>query len=162
MIAADTLVLAVISVGWFLILGLAGWHFAGRAFWKWADVLYYPLALFGVILLFASHLHERELANLRLNQVQAQRRLDEQQKLRPDVAPSDVGSRFLRVSHEGIMVIRDLGNACAKVFSAELKCILAEKDAKKIDSAFEGFKLPDNAATNIATSDSISAFCDRG
>jgi hypothetical protein len=79
-------------LGWAaLCLGAA--YFAGRRrknakFWKWADPIYYPLAIAGIALLFFSNENTRAIADLRDQLADVEELIAEHRAERP---PSDVG-----------------------------------------------------------------------
>jgi hypothetical protein len=154
--------LILFSLAWLSLFGLLGWRFQHNDAWEFADVLYYPLSVAGLILLALSYERTREITRLNQQEAEMEYRLDESRRQQPALTSTDIGSPFLRVSYDGIMQIVKLGQACEQSLSADEKCLRARDDGAKIDQILKGFQPYEGLASDLATARSIQDFCSRG
>lgn len=144
-----------------LLLALAVGLAVPRAWiWRWADPIYYPLAILGVVLLFIASERNRIVEDLRAQQVLVLRDLNDFEKSRPSATSQDIGSGFFKPSYDLLMGRAELGRACR--FSAKVECFEAQEHEELITSVFKGFKAPESLADDVAGSAIIQDYCRRG
>ena len=130
--------------------------------WNWADAVYYPIAIVGVVLLFISNERSRSLDALQRDVGDAERRIADQEKTKPEFNAHNFQPVFLDSSYGLLKSEIDLGDACARIPDVTIKCITAKKRAEIAHCVFDGFKIPKTLAEDTSTAETIKDFCDRG
>jgi hypothetical protein len=142
-----------------VLAGLA----APRAWvWNWADAVYYPIAIVGVVFLFISNERNRSLDALQRNVGEAERRIVDQEKAKPEFNARNFQPVFLDSSYHLLMSEAELGDACAKVPGLNIKCVTAQKHAEIIHGVFGRFNIPGTLDESTSTAEIIKDYCDRG
>ena len=156
---AALIVFGAICAAAAIIAGLA----VPRAWvWNWADAVYYPIAIVGVVFLFISNERSRSLDALQRDVGEAERRIIDQEKAKPEFNARNFQPVFLDSSYGLLKSEIDLGDACARIPDVTIKCITAKKNAEIAHSVFDGFNIPKTLAEDTSTAETIKDFCDRG
>jgi hypothetical protein len=130
--------------------------------WNWADAVYYPIAIVGVVFLFISNERSRSLDALQRDVGEAERRVIDQEKAKPEFNARNFQPVFLDSSYGLLKSEIDLGDACARIPDVTIKCITAKRHAEIAHSVFDGFNIPKTLAEDTSTAETIKDFCDRG
>jgi hypothetical protein len=130
--------------------------------WNWADPIYYPLAILGVILLFISSERARQLSDLRADRAAIVQVLEQQNRSKPTFKITNIGSAYLKTSYEFIAIEANLGKTCREGFVASMECVYARDNESAISAAFNGFDLPPDPKEDLSTAERINDYCRRG
>jgi hypothetical protein len=131
--------------------------------WDWADAVYYPIAIVGVVLLFVSTERSRSVDALRREVEQAKRNITAHENTKPEFNAHNFQPVFLETSYGLLMSEVGLGDACAKVLlETSIRCITARDHARIVHKLFDGFSIPKAPAEDTRTAESIREFCERG
>lgn len=112
-----------------LVLVLAfgfGWHFPKAVFWEWIDVVYYPLAICGVILLFLESATVRQLATLEDQRRELSMHMADIERARPEGDAQLSGRDLIRAGGEILTTISKLNRSCQRTPSAMPVCFVVE------------------------------------
>ncbi|REG50900.1 hypothetical protein B0G80_7370 [Paraburkholderia sp. BL6669N2] len=100
------------------------------------DVLYYPIAAFGVILLFGSNVNQRELfdvsARLSENEIQLNEIRHQQPRVEVENNVEVISSSFSIIGS-----LSELGKVCEKGFSTERSCLVATRLEPSVSAFLE-------------------------
>jgi len=128
-----------------LALGFGiGWRFPKHNFWEWVDVIYYPLAICGVILLFFESVNTRQVANLEAQKRDAAQRLLQIDAQRPAGEPQMSGRDLVRIGGQILSNISKLDRSCQRTPTTLPVCFVVEdlapiiKDAESILLSYDG------------------------
>ncbi len=110
--SADDWWLVAIALGTFLVLGGLGWLRPKYWLWRWADVIYYPLAAIGIVLLFFSNDINRTLLRIEANQRAMDQAWSANPNPRPDLHFSPASAALLDARFRWFVAMRDLGDIC--------------------------------------------------
>lgn len=142
-----------------IVAGLA----APRAWvWNWADAVYYPIAITGVVFLYISNERSGSLDALRGDVAHAEQNITLHENAKPEFNARNFQPVFLESSYGLLKSEVDLGDACAKIPDISIRCITAKNHAKIAQSQFGGFSMPASPAEDTKTAEAIKDFCDRG
>lgn len=144
-----------------ILLGIAtGFTWPRLYLWKWADPIYYLLAIAGVILLFVGNERQQQASNLRLNLTDTLTNIQQHEQTSPGNI-GEVGERFLDSIYGGINSERELGEACRNAHSSDGGCIAAVERLTPITNTFTGYQLPTANATSDDKAVALLGFCER-
>jgi hypothetical protein len=131
--------------------------------WDWADVIYFPLAAVGVVLLFVSEEQDREIGALQAQEVRLNRLEESLHDSRPDFDAQDIGWRLLDTNYGLIWTEVTLDDACRRAVSFDPPCLRTRESAPLVRAAYQGFT-PTGRATEsaAATLARVQDFCRRG
>jgi hypothetical protein len=158
-LSADDWLLVGIASAMFLSLGLFGWLRPKLWLWRWADVIYYPLAALGIVLLFFTNDINRTLLRIEANQAAAEAAWRERPNPRPDVdfAPGSVG--LLEARYGWFDAERRLGEVCA--MSTSEGCSAHNEHAEALRATFGDFSVPKEGDA-VALARAEERFCQAG
>lgn len=156
----------IILLGW-VVVCLALAYLAGRKwkssnFWKWADPIYYPLAIAGIALLFFSNESARTVADLRDQLADIDEQIAHHSTERPPADIGDTGAASIAKSYQLLRAKVDAVARCDRLLDFDGKCFLQDKHSKAINEGFQGFEGPKNPKQDVATAKQVLDFCGRG
>ena len=157
--SADDYLLVGIATAIFSIFGLLGWLRPRLWLWRWVDVIYYPLAAIGIVLLFFTNDINRSLLKIEANQAAAEQAWRERPNPRPDVEFEAGSAGLLRARYGWFDAVRRLGDVCAK--STTEGCSAYRKHAEAMLATFGDFSVPQEGDT-VALARAEEAFCRAG
>jgi hypothetical protein len=127
--------LALLFVTIFFAASYLGWRYCSSFFWHYVDVIYYPLAAIGVILLFLSNDVQRELLDVTVLANQQSEALVEMKSQKPTVAVLNTDS-LLSANLDHLALITKWAEICqGGPSNADARC-LAVKDIGPLVSKF--------------------------
>jgi hypothetical protein len=119
------LLLLVVSCAVFLAAFAVGWWRYSSFFWNFIDLIYYPLAAVGVVLLFLASDVQRDLFEVSQLAERQRATLDELKAKRPNVQLHD-SSQLLATHLDSIALVSRWGDICAQPpTSSEARCLAA-------------------------------------
>lgn len=151
--------LVAIATSAFLLIGSLGYLRPKCWLWRWADVIYYPLAAIGVVLLFFSNDINRTLLRIEANQKEAEQAWAANPNPRPDVKFSPSSAALLNARFSWFATIRDLGEICQS--SSTEGCSAYRPMANAIKSTFGDFQIPQED-DKVALARAEGRFCKAG
>jgi hypothetical protein len=140
----------------------AGCKWKSSKFWKWADPIYYPLAIAGIALLFFSNESARTVADLRDRLADIDEQIAHHRTERPPADIGETGAASIAKSYQLLMAKVDAVARCDRILDFEGKCFLQQKHVEAIKEGFQGFEEPKNPKQDSATAKQVSDFCGRG
>lgn len=138
--SADDWWLVTVAATTFSLLGLLGWRRPKFCLWRWADVVYYPLAAIGVVLLFFSNDINRTLLRIEANQREVEQVWAARPNPRPDLQFSPSSAALLNARFSWFKAIRSLGEICQS--SSTEGCSAYRTMASAIQTTFGDFQIP--------------------
>ena len=157
--SADDGLLVGMAAVLFSIFGLVGWLLPQFWIWRWADVIYYPLAAIGIVLLFFTNDVNRSVLRIEAKQVLAEQAWREHPNPRPDVVFDTRSADLLEARYGWLDVTRRLGEACT--MSAIEGCGAYRGHAEALRETFGDFSIPPNGDA-VAIARAEEAFCKAG
>lgn len=143
-----------------LLLALVwGFYWHQSRVWKWIDVIYYPVAILGICLLFISRQSDRELIDIRTQQIQLEQQRQNHLASKP-TPPRDVPALDdFKQRYEMIQTEAQLGQACQ--LSGEVSCVPPVAHERLIRRDFAGFPPATSAGDPLSAAAYIDGFCRR-
>lgn len=117
----------------FASAGAAGYILWTSRAWKLIDVVYYPLGAVGVVLLFLHQASERQILELLEQQENRQALLESLEESRPDSGDLSSAESLIAASGKLLRTIPELGRACNRAGSVNVKCTVASNFGSIVD-----------------------------
>lgn len=157
--SADDWLLVEFATELFIIFGLLGWLQPKFWLWRWADVIYYPLAALGIVLLFFTNDVNRSLLRIEANQAATEKTWGERPNPRPDAVFETGSVRLLDARYGWFDASRQLGELCA--MGTTEGCSAHRVHAEALSATFGDFSVPQEGDA-VALARAEEAFCRAG
>lgn len=146
-----------------LLLGLGlGYRFPRSGFWEWVDVIYYPLAIFGVLLLFFDSVSIRKLAALDDQRRGLSVRISDIENSRPELSAQLSGRALVRAGGELLETISRLDRICAerpsRITIADPNCFVVRRMAPIVSTGVQAlltYEEPEDLGTVCDTASRV-------
>ena len=158
---AISVYLGIWAVACLAVAGYAGYQRPKSGFWKWADPIYYPLAILGVALLFISSDNTRRLAELRGKMAAVDSDIVQLGPAPPNHI-NDTGADSISHSYRLLRARMDKSAACRDALYVDVKCIYEEQHAKLLNEVYKDFQEPTTPKPDVTTAKQVQDFCNRG
>lgn len=157
--STDDWLLVGIAAAFYLLFGLLGWLRPKFWLWRWADVIYYPLAGVGIVLLFFTNDINRSLLRIEADQAAAEQAWRERPNPHPDVAFESGSVSLLEARYGWFDVVRQWGKVCA--MSTTEGCSARSKHAEALRATMGDFSIPQEGDA-VALARAEEKFCRGG
>lgn len=148
-----------VAVSLFILLGLLGWLRPKCWLWRWADVIYYPLAALSIILLFFTNDINRALLRIEARQAAAEQAWRDRPNPRPELEFEAGSAGLLDARYRWFAEVRRLGEICRE--STTRGCIAHSDHADALRDTFGNFVVPPEG-DKVALARAEERFCQAG
>lgn len=144
----------------FLFGGLYGFFYPHSKFWKWIDVIYYPLAAFGIGLIFINATGQRQLLDLTQVQAAQERKLQELSLQKPD-AKVQISDQLFNSYLGLVSTIVTLDEACRYPGNTDARCsdvrrlAPSVKELLNLDALNSKLNFPERFAATCTAADKL-------
>ena len=125
------------------LMMFVGYITRGAAFWRWVDILYYPIGIFGIVLLFISSDNSRKVIDLQKEALEAAEKSTLLDRLKPEIGSDFLPMKLLQSSYDLAMSIPNLAKSCQDAASIDIKCLSARSIGPSIAKNISNTPWPD-------------------
>jgi hypothetical protein len=147
---------AVLCLAVFWLIGR--WRAEDRR-WRWADPVYYPLGIVGILLLFLNNESSRAVGELRDQRAAIDAELQTEQAKEP-IRIGETGAGWIARSYA--LIDNEAGSIRTCVKGIFNKCQFQSNQFDAIEAAYKDFQAPVDPKPNPVTAKVVTDFCARG
>jgi hypothetical protein len=126
------------------LMFIVGYIWSKSSVWRWIDVLYYPIGIVGILLLFVANDNLRKSVRLEEDKDHAAQQLAEYESHKPTINPGFLSIVLLHAHYDLAISLSHLSDACLASASLDNKCMAAREVGPSLKKGLDIYSWPRN------------------